>query len=297
MRVLGIGEVLFDAFPDGERLGGAPLNVCVNLARLGHEAAMLTGVGRDERGERALAALEDHGVSTRFVVRSEDLPTGIARVELDSAGSPTFALVRPAAYDGLDARSAPVAEIAAWAPDWIVFGTLAQETPSVLDVTRALVGACPDAERLYDVNLRRPHPPDELIRELLDLATVVKVNDDEAEILAGMLGWAEAGYRAFLERVATTFDLRVASVTRGPAGAALLVDGRFVEVEAEPVEVVDTVGAGDAYSSGLVHGSGAGWPPDRIARFAGRLAGLVASRRGATPPWTPREVEDPRDAD
>jgi len=290
MRILGIGEVVWDVFGDDEHLGGAPLHVCINAARLGHESAILTGLGRDDRGERALAEIEGHGVSTRFVARSDELPTGAALVELDVAGSPTFTLVRPAAYDTLDASPAAVDAIAAWAPDWIVFGTLAQSSPSARHATRAIVLACPDAARLYDVNLRRPYPAVELVADLLGLATVVKVNEDEAVILADMLGWPQAGQRLFVERLAASFGVRAACVTRGGAGSALLLDGAYVEVPAEPVAVVDTVGAGDAYSTGLVHGIGAGWPPARVATFAGRLAGIVASRRSGTPDWTPDEL-------
>lgn len=295
MRVLGIGELLFDVFPEGERLGGAPLNLCVNLARLGHEVAILTCVGQDERGKRALAALESHGVSTRFVGRSRTLPTGIARVDLDASGSPTFALQRPAAYDDLDATSELLDAIVAWAPRWLAFGSLAQETPSVRALTRALVGACPDAQRLYDVNLRTPHPAVSVVDDLLGLATAVKLNQDEAIVVAEMLGWPEVGHRAFLAQAVSSFGLQAACVTRGPAGSALLLDGVYVEVAADPTTVIDTVGAGDAYSAGLVHGIDAGWPPERVARFAGRLAGLVASHRGATPAWTIDDLRAPSD--
>src|SRR6266852_6363367 len=126
MHALGIGEVLWDVLPDGPRLGGAPLNVLVNLTRLGHQVTYVTGLGRDALGDAALRRLVALGVDTSFVEISEDRPTGTAGVELDADGVPTFSIARPAAFDSVHLSTAELTRIAKTHPRALVYGTLAQ---------------------------------------------------------------------------------------------------------------------------------------------------------------------------
>lgn len=287
--MLAIGEILWDVFPDAERLGGAPLNVAIHSARLGHESAILGAVGADERGDRALSEVRAAGVDARFMVRTGAAPTGVAEVGTDERGAPTFRIPRPAAFDRLSLDDPAVAALAAWSPDWIVYGTLAQASPSVRGATDAILAACPGSRGLYDVNLRPGHDDPTLVTALLAAATVVKVNHVEAAWLASTLGLpaaAEACTRALADRL----DLRGVCITRGPDGADLLLDGAFVHADAPKVDVVDTVGAGDAFAAALIHGIEAGWPAQRVGQFATAVGSLVAARPGATPSWSPADV-------
>ena len=289
MRVLAIGEILWDVFPDAERLGGAPLNVAIHSARLGHESAIVSAVGADERGGRALSEVRAAGVDGRFVARTGAAPTGIAEVGTDERGSPTFRIPRPAAFDQLSLDDRALAALAAWSPDWIVYGTLAQASPSVRGATEAILAACPASRCLYDVNLRSGHDDPTLVSALLAAATVVKVNHEEAAWLASALGLpvaAESCTRALAGRL----DLRGVCITRGPDGADLLLDGAFVHADAPEIHVVDTVGAGDAFAAALIHGIEAGWPAQRVGEFATAVGSLVAGRPGATPSWSPADV-------
>lgn len=289
MRVLAIGEILWDVYPDAERLGGAPLNVAVHAARLGHESAIVSGVGVDERGDRALAELRGAGVDVRFVARTAGLPTGVAEVHLEARGSPTFRIPRPAAFDRWSLDEVSVVELGAWAPDWIVFGTLAQASPTTRHATEAILAASPASRRLYDVNLRPGHDDPALVIDLLSAATVVKVNQDEAAWLASALE-LPAGPASFRAAVARKFALRGVCVTRGSEGADLLLDGRSAHAPAPPIDAVDTVGAGDAFAAALIHGIEGGWPAQRVVAFATAVGSVVAARPGATPPWTPADV-------
>jgi fructokinase len=293
VRMLSIGEVLWDRFGDDERLGGAPLNVAIHAARLGHETAVLSAVGQDVRGSRALDLIRASGVDPRFITRTGRAPTGTASVALDGSGVPVFEIARPAAYDHPKGGAADVDAVRSWRPDWIVFGTIAQATPAVRNLTARVIDACPWAERLYDVNLRDGATPDALIRSLLDRASAVKANEDEAERLMRLLGlsrsttgWVEAACRGLVER----FGLRSACITLGERGAALVLDGTYVEVRAPRVTIVDTVGAGDAFSAALAHGIAIGRPAREVAALATRVGSLVASRAGATPSWTMDEI-------
>lgn len=292
MRVLAVGEILWDVYPDAERLGGAPLNVAIHAARLGHESAIVSALGTDSRGDRALAETRAAGVDDRFVARTHRAPTGIAEVGADERSAPTFRIPRPAAFDWLALDAAALAGVKAWAPDWIVHGTLAQASPAVRETTEAIVAACPGSRRLYDVNLRPGVDDPVLIASLLSAATVAKVNLDEASWLATTFG-LPAAIASFARALTRRFDLRGACITRGGDGADLLLDGRFVQAPAPRTEVVDTVGAGDAFAAALIHGIDAGWAEQAVLAFATAVGSLVAGRPGATPAWTMAELSPP----
>jgi fructokinase len=286
--VIGIGELLWDLLPTGPRLGGAPFNATAHLRRLGFNAAIVTAVGRDTLGSRARDEVARLGVETELL-QVIDRPTGVVEVRLDLDGDADYRLVSPAAYEAIE----PLADAAidAIGPvDVLVFGTLAQRYPGTTAVTRQLIDAQPGAQRLYDVNLRPGRWTIGLVDDLLRLATVVKLNEAEAAILARELGLPDESLEAFARVTADRFDLRGICVTRGADGAALLLDGRYAEVAGVAVEVADTVGAGDAFAAGLAAGLVFSWPLDRVLELANRLGALVASRDGAIPYWDPAEL-------
>jgi fructokinase len=288
-RVLGIGELLWDRFPDGPRLGGAPFNVTASLRRLGHPAQFLTAVGDDELGRAAMARAADLGVDPSLVTVSRTLPTGTVAVVIDPAGGHRFEIETPAAYERLALTTAELERVATEPPSGFVFGTLAQRFAGNRHVTRRLVAALPHAVRLYDVNLREGCWTPGLVAKLLPLATAVKVNEEEATILGRILG-VDAAPAALGERLARDAGVGTLSITRGRAGAAMWRDGRVVTVEGRPVTVADTVGAGDAFAAGLLHGLLEGWPATETLDLANRLGALVASRPGALPPWTLQDL-------
>src|SRR5271165_3460204 len=121
MRIVSVGEILWDLIGDREYLGGAPLNFAAHARQLGHEVFLLSAVGKDERGRRALKCLQERGISTEFVQELEGKNTGIAEVELDTDGKPAFRIVRPAAYDFVDLGEAQLGRMEELQPQWIYF--------------------------------------------------------------------------------------------------------------------------------------------------------------------------------
>jgi fructokinase len=288
LRAVGIGEILWDLLPGGERLGGAPFNVVAHLHRFGWDAAFVTAVGNDPRGHEALERARRLGVDTSWIAVS-DLPTGVVNVAIDDNGVPDFEIVSPAAYEAVEPWSD---EGVPGGFDLQVFGTLAQQFEGTRTATRQLADRSPDAIRLYDVNLRRDRWDIRLVAELLDLATVVKLNDSEARALAACLGLPVEPIEAFARAAARRFGLHAICVTRGADGAGLLLDGEYHEAPAPAVEVIDTVGAGDAFGAALGHGLAMGWPAADILIVANRLGSLVASGEGAILEWKPSDVID-----
>ena len=271
MTILSLGEILWDVFPDGrEELGGAPFNLAFHALRLGHEPVFISAVGDDPRGARARQKATKLGIDTGFIQTNANAPTGAVTVTLDAVGQPSFVLERPAAYDHVALTGRQIQALSATNPVWICFGTLFFTSSVNLAALRCLLAACPNARCFYDVNLRKDNWNDALVRELLPLADVVKMNESEMEILAP----AVSSMRATV------------CVTQADRGC--LIDG--VAAPGYRVAVADAVGAGDAFSAGLLHGIGEGWPLSHAADFANRVGAIVASRPGATPFWTMEEL-------
>lgn len=288
--IVSVGEILWDVFPNAEHLGGAAFNFAAHAARLGHQVWFVSAVGDDERGRRALEQARRLGVSTRYVGVVSGQATGTVTVTLDRDGQPAFVIHRPAAYDQAALTASDLEELSSYAPDWIYYGTLFPLHPNGKRLILALIEALPRAERFYDVNLRKDSYTPELVAELLARASVVKLNDAEAEALAAMLALPASGPEQFCRALAQKHGLRAVCVTHGAGGCSLLLGDEFAEVPGYPVPVADTVGAGDAFAAALVHGLSAGWGVGETADLANRVGALVAGRPGGTPIWTVEEA-------
>lgn len=289
MKIISIGEILWDRFAGSEHLGGAPFNFAAHAARMGHDVTLLSAVGADTHGCRALARLTELGLFSRFVRVMADQPTGFVSVDLRDEAQPRYVIHRPAAYDFVQLDPGDCEELSACAPDWIYYGTLHQVYPRGRETTKQLLSCCCDARRFYDVNLRAASYTSELVSHLMREADVVKLNEAEVGIVGQMLGASHNSLERFCRSYAQTFQWEAVCVTRGANGCALLMSDRYIEVDGYAVDVKDAVGAGDAFSAAFLHGLERGWPAEAIADFANRLGALVASREGAVPPWNSEE--------
>ncbi len=291
MRVLSVGEVLWDLFSDKELLGGAPLNFSVNAARLGHEPALITAVGEDERGRQARKAMRLLHVDTRFVREVSHAPTGVAVVSTNAEGEPEFRIPRPAAFDYVTLDPEALEQIRSLKPDWLYVGTLAQQTAQVEELTHQIVHSSPEARCFYDMNLRTNGWNLPLVQRLCQLASVLKLNEFEAHMLGSLTGSDTKVFslETFCKDWAARYDIECICVTLGPAGSFVYEDGEANVVSGYPIMVDDTVGAGDAFAAAFLHGYSQGWPILQTARFANAAGAIVASRPGATPVWSLEE--------
>jgi fructokinase len=286
MRIIVIGEVLWDVFADSEKLGGAPFNFAVHARRLGHQPTFVSTVGDDERGRAVLTRASELGLPTGFIRTVAGAPTGTVSVRVDSAGQPDFTIHRPAAYDALRLDRADLQRLAAIEPDWLYYGTLHQAEPAPRAQTQKLLEALPGAKRFYDINLRRNSYTRELIAELMASAHVVKLNDDEAVTVDSLSGRRHDSLSEFTEFWSRQWGWTAVAVTRGSRGCALRIGGDYAELPGYTVKVADTVGAGDAFAAALLHGLSQGWDARRTGDFANRVGAVVASRPGGVPAWS-----------
>jgi len=288
-RPLVLGEVLFDIFPDSIRLGGAPLNFAAHARRMGHAPLLISAVGEDDLGRRAVREIQSLGLDTSLVQTTERFPTGRASVSLDPEGQAAFRIERPAAYDAVTLSTGQIQTLQEWSGDWLYFGTLFSSMPQGRAILFELLRLVPRALRFYDLNLRPGFDSPLLVRELLEDADVVKMNQHEMHLIRCNLG-LPAETNAFCAAASERFGWRALGVSLGSRGCAIFVNGQYHEDPGCPVAVADTVGAGDAFAAAFLHGLASSWEIAEIGRFANRVGALVASKQGAIPDWTPAEA-------
>ncbi len=281
VAIIGLGEVLWDLLPGGRQLGGAPCNFAFHCRQLGHPGAIVSRVGNDQLGRELREAVGRLGLSDAYLQTDADHPTGTVQVALDAHGVPAFTITPEVAYDYL-----------AWQPGLeslfaqaraVCFGTLAQRHPAARATIQRAIAAAHNAIVVYDVNLRQQFYSREIIESSLAASRWIKLNEDELAVLRELLGLHGTAPPETLEDLRQRFRLDLAALTRGERGCLLRSAAETIDLPGVPVEVIDTVGAGDAFTAGLVVQTLEGKPLREAAAFANRLAARVAAAAGGTP--------------
>jgi fructokinase len=280
-KVVAIGEVLWDMLPGGAQLGGAPANFAHHAHELGASARVISRVGRDDNGREILRRFNAAGLDCGGLQMDETAPTGTVTVQLSSAGVPEYIIHENVAWDRIEAPKQDLDSVGQ--ADVICFGTLAQRARTSRDSIQCLLAASPAAAwRIFDINLRQQFYDLRIIEQSLKLSNVLKLNDAELPLLAGMLH-LQGGASQQIAALAKRFDLRIVALTRGSHGSLLYQEGQQSECATRPVEIQDTVGAGDAFTAGLALGLLKGMDLHQINQAATEVARYVCSCKGATP--------------
>lgn len=295
--IVALGELLWDLLPTGRRAGGAPFNFAFHCTQLGHPANIVSRVGDDEPGRELREEVKRLGMSDEYIQTDRQHPTGTVTVELDATGQPTYTITQNVAWDFIEwePRLATLAGSARAA----CFGTLAQRARR----SRSTIGAFIPATNenclaVCDINFRKPFLSKEVIDDSLRLADWLKANEQEAAELARSLDAWPAEYvggiggywrQRLLPAILT--DKSVYAVTRGPNGCVVGDVRQDFDLPGIPVQVVDTVGAGDAFTAALLTQTLEGKPLVDAARFANAYSSVVCTRPGGTPRISRAEVE------
>ena len=285
MKTIAFGEIVWDVYPDNACLGGAPLNFAAHLARHGHEVYMLSAVGTDDYGEKALAQLKEWGVHTSCVARLADKQTGQCLVSLNAAGVPAYDLLQNTAYDHI-----PLAAIVE--ADVLYFGTLALRSESNRRTLQQLLQTACFKDVFVDVNIRAPFYSDETIRFAVEQATILKISDEELPTVAKALHMEAADPKCFMQNLVQAYSsVQCLILTRGAEGSYVWHRGEdtVCSCASKTVEVVSTVGAGDSFSAAFLHMYSKKEPVCRCADYASTVAGFVVSRQEAVPPYDPQD--------
>lgn len=280
--MVGLGEILWDLLPGGKQLGGAPANFSYMCNLLGEEGAVASRIGQDALGAEARRALERSGVPSAYIQIDSAHPTGTVNVEVHEDGQPEFEIMEPVAWDFLQ-----------WTPQWqelaqradaVCFGSLAQRNGMSRQTIKAFVSSVrPDALRIFDVNLRQKFYSAEVLAESLRLAHIVKLNHEELPVVMDLLKLPRVSEAASAEKLRMEYGLTLVCVTRGAQGSILVGEEGMNQHPGFEVQVVDTVGAGDAFTAGLVYCYLRRASLEVVNTTANRLGSLVAAKAGGTP--------------
>lgn len=282
--ILVVGEILFDIFPEYRRIGGAPFNFSYHLKQFDIPISFVSRVGKDSLGKDILNTLKTDGFDARGIQVDPDHPTGRVTVTPDGSGGHSFDIKPDVAYDHIEFPASPERLTGDGPPELIYFGTLMQRTPSAFKRTQAFLGKrSPQTRCFYDINLRPNCFNHEVIESSLRHADILKLNEDELDYIQDMFD-KRLPYESFVEWLMKYYNIGFLALTRGGNGSEIFTDTGHYESKTPALDqVVDTVGAGDAYSALLAIGYLNNWSPRRILSIGTAFASDICRIKGAVP--------------
>jgi len=279
--ITGLGEILWDLLPEGKQLGGAPANFVYHIQQLGYQSYMVSSIGEDRLGDEILNSLDKRGLSSKYISRSQDFPTGQVEVELDEDGNPEYNIIENVAWDYIP-YSKKLDKLAHQSSA-VCFGSLAQRSSkSRATVQKILKSTDENCIRIFDVNLRQNYYSLELIEENLALASILKLNEDELQKITDMFS-IRGDEKEQMRKIISRFKLEMIALTKGGQGSFLVTSQKSSFLEPLDTKVKDTVGAGDSFTAGLVFSLLQGFSLEKCHQNANRLASFVCSQDGAMP--------------
>lgn len=287
--VVGLGEILWDMLPDGKKLGGAPTNFAYHAHCLGAQGYLVSSVGNDYLGKEILDNIDKLELNRDFVSVNSDYPTGTVTVELDDKGTPNYIIHENVAWDFIPSSN----KLLEFAPtvDAVCFGSLCQRSEISKNTVKEFLNATRnDCLRIFDINIRQHYYSKNLIENMLCFSNIFKLNDIELVLVANLLG-LNGSEIDVLKALIECFSLRLIALTKSADGSVLFGDGVNSVICPEPIDIVDTVGAGDAFTAALAVSLLQNRSLHEIHKYANRLAAFVCSQSGATPKL-PKELTE-----
>jgi fructokinase len=289
--VLAFGEVLWDILPSGEQLGGAVANCTFRLHQLGTPARLISRLGNDAHGKKALEILTSKGLSSDLIQIDQKHPTGTVDVTISPEGDADYVINPKVAYDFIEIEETHL-RLAAQAKS-IVFGNLIQRNEVSRNALYQLLEAAPNALKVIDINLRKDCYSKQTIHESLSRTDVLKLNDKEVRIVTEFLGLKAKSLEAFCEKVATAYSISSILISLGSKGVyAFDVHEGHIELAGYSVKVVDTIGAGDNFLAGFVHTRLQGKSLTDSCDFANLIGALVTTKVGGMPVLEEHEIKE-----
>jgi len=277
--ITSIGEILFDVYPDGKKLGGAPFNFIYHIKNLTGDGSFISRIGKDEMGKEIIDFFDKHKIATAFLQMDDALLTGAAVPTLNEKRIPEWIIEENRAYDAIEITDGIISLVDK--SDCLYFGTLAQR-----DIrSRSSIQALFDRKIKYfcDLNIRQNYFSKEIVESSLKVANVLKLNVDELQLVNSLIYDNKIKSAEIAEATLNDYNLEMLCVTHGENGAIIYRGGETNSYNYPVKNVVDTVGAGDAYSAILCLGYLHGWDIERINILACEFASEIVKINGALP--------------
>lgn len=282
-KILGVGEILWDVFPNGKKLGGAPTNFAYHVTALGHEGVIISRIGNDNYGREIIEQLISLDLTTDYIQIDNDKKTGIVEVQIDDKNQPNYIIKEDVAWDFIqwDSKFDSLIETT----DAICFGTLAQRNKvSRNTIINLLEKMNKNAVKVYDINLRQSFYSKNMIVDALKLSNILKLNSYEIEVLRELLNISTRyDEKEICKFIIDSFDLNLICLTKGEEGSILFDKQNTYHSLSYPYKIADRVGAGDAFTAAVIVNYLKGDPIDVISVKANKLASWVTSKSGGTP--------------
>ena len=279
-KITAIGEILFDVYPGLKKLGGAPLNFLYHIHKLTGTGTIISRIGNDELGAEALHFIDVSNISSRYIQLDLHHHTGTATVELNEKNEPAFNIEPNKAYDFIEVNS-DLHKMVENKTDCLYFGTLAQRSKVTRNTIQALLGK--NIKYFCDLNIRQKFFNKDIIRKSLSAADVLKVNIDELKLLNDLIIKEKFKLEETSQKLMKDFNIDLLAITKGSQGSVLIKDDIVDKFKVDPVDSVDTVGAGDAFASVLCLGYLKDWELSQINKIANFFASEICLINGALP--------------
>ncbi|MBB4802365.1 fructokinase [Flavobacterium nitrogenifigens] len=288
LKAVAYGEVLWDVFENEKKIGGAPLNVALRMKTFGCEVAMISCVGNDEDGENIINTVKSLGLETDTIVVAENFPTGLVQVTLKERGSASYEINYPSAWDKIVLNNSARKRVED--ADVLIYGSLVCRDTISRNALEELLEI--EVYKVFDVNLRKPHYSYEILNQLMQAAHFIKFNDEELLEIATALNSPFKSLAENMQFILQKTKAEAMCVTKGKHGALLHWKGKIYENEGYPIEVADTVGAGDSFLAALITSLLNDTEPQKAIDFACAVGALVAEAPGANPEISNSKIEN-----
>ena len=280
-QIIGLGEVLYDVLPEGAKLGGAPANFAYHASQFGFDAMAVSAVGNDALGDLALKTFDDNGL--KYIIPRVPYPTGTVNISLDAGGVPTYTFTPDVAWDHIPFT--PEMEAVAKEARAVCFGSLAQRSEATRKTIHQFLGATPaDCLKIFDINLRGNFYNKEIIRENMQQANILKINDEELVTIGRLFDYPGLDMEEKCRLLLRRYHFKMVVLTCGTNGSYVFMpDGETSFMPTPKVEVADTVGAGDSFTAAFTACLLAGKAIKEAHERAVKVSAFVCTQKGAMP--------------
>ena len=286
---VGLGEILWDIYPDSRYLGGATTNAAIHAYRLGAHGVVASAAGLDEAGDEIVAELKSIGMETSWIQRISTHSTGTVYVELNEKREPEFTCSKDVAFDHIE--WCPALESLALKSDCVFFGTLAQRNKDSRQAVQKFLSSAEHAVRIFDVNLREWNEDiSNIVEKTLKCTDILKFNEKEMSMMKRSFGKSRMGFLLFLDWLMDAYNLKVIALSLGERGCIITNGKERVFSPGICIHTVDTTGCGDAFIAALAWKFLEGAELEEIAEFANVLGAFTGTRKGAAPEYTMNEI-------
>lgn len=280
------GEVLWDVLPEGPQPGGAPMNVAYHLNKMGVPTSIVSKIGKDENGEKLVDLMDAWGINKQFLQIDGAYPTSQVLAKMNG-NEVSYEIVFPVAWDFIGENHN--IQSAMTPSTYFIYGSLASRNATSRDTLFDLLET--DAIKVFDINLRPPYVEQGLLRNLLEKADIVKLNQAELEMAQIIFGGSLHNEASQVKFIQERFDVGEVIITKGEFGASYYTKEKAYHLWGNEVKVKDTIGSGDSFLAAFIANHYLKRRPEIILKNAIAMGAFIATRKGGCPDYRIEEYE------